>query len=68
MTKIFTKLEKFKLIGLCIKGSTAVFGGSLILVEGHPYLTLAILAIGGAANEIIIALEKKENANKPTSI
>jgi hypothetical protein len=64
MTFRLTKVDKFKLIGLCIKSITAVLGGSLILVEGHPYATLIILAMGGVANEIVIFIEKKENENK----
>jgi len=61
--KIFSlsKIEKLKLIGLCIKAVTGIAGGSLILVEGHPYLSLAILAIGGVANEIVSFIKEKEN-------
>ncbi len=56
-----SKVEKLKLIGLCIKSSTAIAGGSLILSEGHPYLTLSILCIGGAANEVVSFIKEKEN-------
>jgi len=61
--KIFSlnKIEKLKLIGLCIKSVTAIAGGSLILVEGHPYLSLAILAVGGMANEVVSFIKEKEN-------
>jgi len=61
--KIFSlsRIEKLKLIGLCIKSVTGIAGGSLILVEGHPYLTVSILAIGGVANEIVSFIKEKEN-------
>ena len=61
--KIFTlsKIEKLKLIGLCIKGATGIIGGSLILVEGHPYLSISILALGGVANEVVSFIKEKEN-------
>lgn len=61
------KIEKLKLIGLCIKGATGIVGGSLILVEGHPYLSITILAIGGIANEVVSFIKEKENeADKST--
>jgi len=56
-----TKIEKLKLIGQCIKAATAIVGGSLILVEGHPYLATSILAIGAVANEIVSFIKEKEN-------
>jgi hypothetical protein len=61
--KIFSlnKIEKLKLIGLCIKSVTAIAGGSLILSEGHPYLTLTILCVGGVANEVVSFIKEKEN-------
>jgi hypothetical protein len=63
--KIFSlsKIEKLKLIGLCIKGATGIVGGSLILVEGHPYLSISILAIGGVENEVVSFIKEKENEN-----
>ena len=48
-----SKFDKFKLIGLCIKAVTGVIGGSMVLAEGHPYLTLAVLAVGALANELV---------------
>ncbi len=60
------RIEKLKLIGLCIKAVTAVFGGSLILSEGHPYLALSVLAIGGVANEVTSFIKEKENAANST--
>ncbi len=59
-----TKLEKLKLIGISIKAGTGVIGGSLILSEGHPYLSLAILAIGAVANEVCSFIKEKENQNQ----
>lgn len=61
--KIFSlsKIEKLKLIGLCIKSASAIIGGSLILVEGYPKLTIIILAVGGIANEIVVFIKDKEN-------
>jgi len=67
MTKLFTKIEKFKLIGKCIKGATAVFGSSSILTEQRPWISITILAIGAIASEIVNAIEKKQNeTNTPT--
>jgi len=62
-----SKIEKLKLIGLCVKASTAIVGGSLILVEGHPYLSVAILAIGAVANEVVSFIKERENASLSTS-
>lgn len=56
-----TRIEKLKLIGLCVKSVTAIVGGSLIIAEGHPYWATAILAIGGVANEIVSFIKEKEN-------
>ena len=69
--KILTlsKLEKLKLAGLCIQAVTGVIGGSLILSEGYPYTTLAVLAIGALANQVVSFIKEKENLNiheKPT--
>ncbi len=56
-----SRLEKLKLIGLCIKAFTAIVGGSLVLTEGHPYLSLATLALGAVANEVVVFITEKEN-------
>ena len=56
-----TSIEKLKLIGQCIKSVTAIAGGSLILSEGHPYITVAILCTGGVANEIVSSIKEREN-------
>lgn len=69
MKKLLTisKIETLKLIGICIKSATAIIGGSLILVEGHPYLSIAILALGGVANEVVSFIKEKENEKNTTS-
>lgn len=64
MTKIFNKLDKFELIALVIKAITGVVGGSLVLEQSHPYITLAVLAIGAGANEFVNLLQRKQNENK----
>lgn len=56
-----TKIEKLKLVGLMIKSVTAIVGGSLIISEGHPYIAVSILAVGGAANEFVSFIKEKEN-------
>lgn len=63
----FTKLELLKLVGISIKSATAIIGGSLILVEGHPYLSIAILALGGVANEVVSFIKEKENEKNTTN-
>lgn len=55
------KVEKLKLIGQSIRAATGVFGTSLILSEGHPYVTISILAIGAIANEVVSFLKEREN-------
>lgn len=56
----FTKLDKFKLIGLSIKAASGILGGSMILSEARPYLTLSILALGAVANEVVSYIKEKE--------
>lgn len=60
MTKIFNNYDKLKMVGLIIKSVTGIIGGSLVLTENHPYITLTVLAIGGAANEFVSVLKDKE--------
>lgn len=69
MKKLLTisKIETLKLIGICIKSATAIIGGSLILIEGHPYLSIAILALGGVANEVVSFIKEKENEKNTTN-
>ena len=61
--KIFklSRFDKLKLIGLSIKAATGIVGGSLVLVEGYPYLATAILALGAVANEVVSFIKEKEN-------
>lgn len=51
--------DKIKLAALIVKAITAAIGGSMVLEAEHPYLTLFILAIGAAANEYLLYIEKK---------
>lgn len=60
MKELFTKYDKYKLVGLIIKSVTGIIGGSLILTENHPYITLIVLSIGAAANEGVSFLKDKE--------
>ena len=61
------KSKKIKLIALCIKAVTGVLGGSMILSNQHPYLSIAILAIGAAANEITNFFSTEEQERAPGS-
>lgn len=56
----FNKIDILKLIGLSIKAASGVIGGSMILEQTKPYLTLTVLAIGAVANEIVSAIKEKE--------
>ena len=60
MKELFTKYDKYKLVGLIIKSVTGIIGGSLILTDNHPYITLIVLSIGAAANEGVSFLKDKE--------
>jgi len=51
--------DKVKLAALMVKGMTAVVGGSLVLENEHPYITLLVLMVGAAANEYLLFLENK---------
>lgn len=62
---LLTKYDKLKLWGMIIKSVSGVAGGSLILAEGHPYLTLTILGVGAASNEFVNFLKDKENESTP---
>ena len=55
----FSKYDKFKLAGMLIKAVTGVVGGSLVLTEGHPYITLAVLALGAAADQFVTIVKEK---------
>jgi divalent metal cation (Fe/Co/Zn/Cd) transporter len=60
MNAILSKYDKYKLFGLIIKAITGVIGGSLVLTENHPYITLIVLSIGAGANEYISFIKDKE--------
>lgn len=47
------KTSKAKLLALCVKAVTGVTGGTLIIEQKYPYLSLGVLCIGAIANEII---------------
>ena len=66
--KIFnlSKIDKLKLIGLSIKAATGIIGGSLVLVEGHPYIATAVLALGAVANEFVSYIKEQENKANET--
>ncbi len=68
--KIFSlsKIEKLKLIGQSIRAATGVVGGSLILSEAKPYLTIAILAVGAVANEVVGFIKEKENQQSQSTL
>ena len=53
LDKYSNKSNKAKLVTLIIKSVTGVVGASMVLENNHPYLTLAVLAIGAGANEVI---------------
>ncbi len=55
-----TKLEKLKYIGLLIEAATGVVGTAVILTEGHPYLTLVILALGAMSSKSVEFLKERE--------
>jgi hypothetical protein len=51
--------NKYELTGMLIKSATGVIGGSLVLENQHPYITLAVLAIGAMANELVTYIKDK---------
>ena len=59
----FSTFDKYKLLGLCIKSVTGIVGANLVLSNEHPYITLAVLAIGAVANEILNYVRDKETTN-----
>ncbi len=52
------KIDK-RLALLLTKTVSGVLGGALVLTEDHPYIALFFLAVGAAANETIMYLDKK---------
>lgn len=47
------KPPQAKLIALIIKTITGILGASSILTNQHPFVSLSILCIGAATNEVI---------------
>jgi hypothetical protein len=47
------KPKKARVIALCVKAVTGVLGGSLVLTNEYPYLTLGVLCLGAVVNEFI---------------
>jgi len=52
MTTPPLKPSKFNILLIAIKAISGIAGGAMILTENHPYISLAILALGAAANEV----------------
>ncbi len=59
------KSKKLKLIALCIKSITGVLGASSILSEQKPWISLLILCLGAASNEIVNFISTEENEQTP---
>jgi len=59
INNLYTK--NLVLLASMVKGLTAVIGGSLILSEEHPYLSLFSLAVGATVNEYLLNAEKNKN-------
>ena len=45
-------MKKWELVALCIEAATGIVGGSMVLEQNHPYITLAILATGAISTKI----------------
>lgn len=52
MVNNLKKMKKWELVALCIEAATGIIGGSMVLEQNHPYLTLVILATGAIATKI----------------
>ena len=63
--KIMSGLAGWKLLANTIKAVTGIVGASLILTENHPYWSLTVLAIGAAANEVVMFFNSAEEEDKP---
>lgn len=58
MSEKFTKMNGLELAALCIKALTGIVGGSLVLEQNHPYITLGVLGVGAVAFEIVNYMKK----------
>ena len=52
MIKKIKNMEKLALLAMCIEAVTGVIGGSMVLEQNHPYITLTVLATGAVATKI----------------
>jgi len=52
--------NKWAFIAFCVKAITGLLGGSLVLTNEHPYLSLVVLGIGAVANEAIDFFDLKK--------
>jgi len=65
MKKLLSGLAGWKLLANAIKAVTGLVGASLILTEEHPYWALTVLAIGAAANEVVLFFNSAEEEDQP---
>lgn len=52
--------NKWVFVAFAVKSVTGILGGSLILTNEHPYLSLLVLGIGAIANEAIDFFDLKK--------
>lgn len=52
--------NKWAFVAFAVKSVTGILGGSLILTNEHPYLSLLVLGIGAIANEAIDFFDLKK--------
>ena len=52
--------NKWAFIAFAVKAVTGILGGSLVLTNQHPYLSLIVLGIGAVANEAIDFFDLKK--------
>ena len=54
------KNRRWAFIAFAVKAVTGILGGSLVLTNQHPYLSLFVLGIGAVANEAIDFFDLKK--------
>lgn len=52
--------NKWAFVAFAVKALTGILGGSLILTNEHPYLSLIVLGVGAIANEAIDFFDLKK--------
>lgn len=52
--------NKWAFTAFAVKAVTGILGGSLVLTNEHPYLSLTVLGIGAIANEAIDFFDLKK--------